>query len=188
MAACIDPPVAGHIMPYPAKAPPPPLSSRIASRTPPAVTQRLAGVGFHRRVFDCTPSTHDANRDLVWLRRQALDGGAGGGMCETGRGKPLFRGQKVTPANLIFWYLYFFTTSRHLFIYLFIYLFIFCCCNVTNEDIAPSRMSGPVPYFFGGTPSGKVNQAHVPALPVWRFICLPLVRQADEPRSMKHRR
>ena len=124
VAACIDPPVAGHIMPYPAKAPPPPLSSRIASRTPPAVTQRLAGVGFHRRVFDCTPSTHDANRDLVWLRRQALDGGAGGGMCETGRGKPLFRGQKVTPANLIFWYLYFFTTSRHLFIYLFIYFLL----------------------------------------------------------------
>ena len=100
VAACIDPPVAGHIMPYPAKAPPPPLSSRIASRTPPAVTQRLAGVGFHRRVFDCTPSTRDANRDLVWLRQ--LDGGAGGGMCETWRGKPLFRGQKVTPANLIF--------------------------------------------------------------------------------------
>ena len=29
-------------------------------------------------------------------------------MCETWRGKPLFRGQKVTPANLIFWS----TTSR----------------------------------------------------------------------------
>ena len=38
VAACIDPPVAGHSMPYPAKAPPPPLSSRIASRAPPTET------------------------------------------------------------------------------------------------------------------------------------------------------
>ena len=25
---------------------------------------------------------------------------------------------------------------------------IFCCCDIANEDIAPSRMSGPVPYFL----------------------------------------
>ena len=65
-------------------------------------------------------------------------------MCETLRGRPLFRGQKVTPANLFFGLPH---QGAYLFIYLFI-LFIFCCCNVANEDIAPSRMSGPVPYFL----------------------------------------
>ena len=132
-------------------------------------------------LFYCTPSTRDANRDLVWLRQ--LDGGAGGGMCETLRGRPLFRGQKVTPANLFF-------GLPHQGAYLFIYfIFIYFLLLQRRERRHRSQPdAGTCTVFFGGTPGGKVNQAHVPFFPVFRFICLPVVRQADEPRSMKHRR